>query len=243
MRLSMDPQISGFTVGEANILRKAVAKKKADVLQKGKELFYSKGLERGTSEKLLDYVWNKQIMSQAGYAFSDIHAVAYSYIALQEMNLCYFYPSIIWKCACLSVDAGAVNEEDYYNLVDTGIIELTDEEDKREQNKIQYGKIAAAISRFKEISTIELPDINNARFGFTPDVENNSIMFGLRGIARLGEQIINDIILRRPYASLQDFINKMQTKDGKKLISKDRIVNLIKAGAFDKVENKNFNIH
>lgn len=238
MRLSMDPNISGFTVGEANILRKAVAKKKADVLQKGKELFYSKGLERGTSEKLLDYVWNKQIMSQAGYAFSDIHAVAYSYIALQEMNLCYFYPSIIWKCACLSVDAGAVNEEDYYNLVDTGIIELTDEEDKREQNKIQYGKMAAAISRFKEISTIELPDINNARFGFTPDVENNSIMFGLRGIARLGEQIINDIILRRPYASLEDFINKMQTKDGKKLISKDRIVNLIKAGAFDKVENK-----
>lgn len=66
MRLSMDPHISNFDMGEANILRKAVAKKKADVLQKGKELFYNKGLAAGTSLTLLDYVWNKQIMLQAG---------------------------------------------------------------------------------------------------------------------------------------------------------------------------------
>ena len=238
MRMSMDPQISGFTVGEANILRKAVAKKKADLLQQGKELFYTKGLSLGTREQLLDYVWNKQILLQAGYSFSDIHAVAYSYIALQEMNLSYFYPSIVWKCACLSVDAGAVNEEDYYNLVDTGVIELTDEDDKRDQNKVQYGKMAAAISRYKEFTNIELPDINTARFGFTPDVEGNSIMFGLRGISRVGEQNINDIVINRPYLSLEHFLFKMTTKDGKKLISKDRVVNLIKAGAFDKLENK-----
>lgn len=238
MRMSMDPHISGFTVGEANILRKAVAKKKADVLQKGKELFYSKGLALGTREQMLDYIWNKQIMLQAGYSFSDIHAVAYSYIALQEMNLSYFYPSIAWKCACLSVDAGAVNEEDYYNLVDTGVIELTDEEDKRDQNKVQYGKMAAAISRYKEFTNIELPDINIARFGFTPDIEHNSIMFGMRGISRVGEQNITDIVVNRPYKSLQNFLDKMQTKDGKKLISKDRVVNLIKAGAFDALEGK-----
>lgn len=238
MRLSMDQHISGFTVGEANILRKAVAKKKADLLQKGKELFYNKGLALGSREQFLDYVWNKQFMLQAGYSFSDIHAVAYSYIALQEMNLSYFYPSIYWKCACLSVDAGAVNEEDYYNLVDTGVIELVDEDDKREQNKIQYGKMAAAISRYQEFINVELPDINVARTGFTPDLEANSIMFGMKGIARVGEQNIGDIVINRPYTSLQDFIDKMQTKDGKKLISKDRIINLIKAGSFDKVENK-----
>lgn len=66
MLLSMDKNISNFDMGEANILRKAVAKKKFDVLQKGKELFYSKGLDAGTSMKMLDYVWNKQIMLQAG---------------------------------------------------------------------------------------------------------------------------------------------------------------------------------
>lgn len=66
MMLSMDPNISNFTIGEANILRKAVAKKKRDVLQKGKELFYNKGMEQGTSMALLDYVWNVQVMRQAG---------------------------------------------------------------------------------------------------------------------------------------------------------------------------------
>ncbi len=154
------------------------------------------------------------------------------------MNLSFFYPSIYWKCACLSVDAGAINEEDYYNLVDTGIIELTDDDDKREQNKVQYGKMASAISKFKSYIDIELPDINTARFGFTPDVDHNCIMFGIRGISRVGENIINEIILNRPYTSLEDFIRKMTTHDGKKLISKDRVVNLIKAGAFDRLENK-----
>ena len=155
------------------------------------------------------------------------------------MNLCYFYPSIYWKCACLSVDAGAINEEDYYNLVEDGIIELTDDEDRREQNKVQYGKMASAIIKARtEGLGVSLPDINSSRFGFTPDVERNTILFGLRGIARLGENIINDIILHRPYTSLDHFCKRMVTKDGKKLISKDRIVNLIKAGAFDRLENK-----
>lgn len=239
MRLSMDSNISGFSITEANILRKAVAKKKKDVLEKGHKLFYEKGKELGTSQALLDYVWNVQIMRQAGYSFSVIHTTAYSYIALQEMNLSFYYPSIYWKTACLSVDAGAVNEEDYYNLVEDDIIDLVDDDDKREQNKVQYGKIASAISKFKDYINIELPDINIARFGFTPNAAENSIVFGLKGIARIGDQIINDIIFHRPYNSLQDFINKMVSSDGKKkLISKDKVVNLIKAGAFDKIENK-----
>lgn len=238
MRMSMDPHISGFDVSEANILRKAVAKKKADVLQKGKELFYNKGLSLGTSMNLLDYVWNKQIMLQAGYAFSDIHAVAYSYIALQEMNLAYYYPSIYWKTACITVDAGALNEEDYYNLIEEGVIELADEDDVREQTKVQYGKIASAIIKFRKYGNVELPDINTSRFGFTPNEDNDTITYGLRGISRIGEQLIKDIIIRQPFASLDDFITKMTTKDGKKLISKDKVVNLIKAGAFDNIEQK-----
>ena len=66
MKLAMDERVAGFSIGEANILRKAVAKKKRDLLEKGKNLFYEKGLARGTSIKLLDYVWNTQIMRQAG---------------------------------------------------------------------------------------------------------------------------------------------------------------------------------
>ena len=237
MRMVMDSHISGFSVGEANKIRKAVAKKKPKLMAEVKELFYSKGLGRGTRECMLDYVWNKQILPQAGYSFSDIHAVAYSYIAVQEMNLCYFYPSIYWKCACLSVDAGAINEEDYYNLVNEGIIDITDEDDKRDQNKIQYGKMASAIIKARQYMSIELPDINSAKFGFYPNAEDNSITYGLKGIARIGDNIIQEIILNRPYKSLNDFLLKLNS-GAKKLISKDKVVNLIKAGAFDKIENK-----
>lgn len=238
MRLSMDPHIAGFSIGEANILRKAVAKKKRELLDKGKELFYTKGQELGTSINLLNYVWDVQIMRQAGYSFSDIHTTAYSYIAIQEMNLSYFYPSIYWKTACLSVDAGAVNVEDFYNLVNTGILQLADEDDMREQTKVKYGQIAYSIIKFRQYGNVELPNISSSRFGFTPNEERNSIMYGLRGIARIGEQIIRDIIINQPYSSVQDFVKKMTTSDGKKLISKDKVVNLIKAGAFDTVENK-----
>ena len=238
MRLSMDEHIAGFTIGEANILRKAVAKKKRKVLEEGKELFYKKGEERGTSHNLLDYVWNVQIMREAGYSFSDIHTTAYSYIALQEMNLSYFYPSIYWKTACLSVDAGAVNPEDFYNLVNTGVLQLADEDDAREQTKVKYGEIAKAIIKFRQFGSVDLPNISSSRFGFTPDEKHNTIVYGLRGISRIGEQIIHDIIINQEFSSVQDFVNKMTTTEGKKLISKDKIVNLIKAGAFDTIENK-----
>lgn len=66
MRLAMDEKISGFSVKEANVLRKAVAKKKADVLAQAKDLFYEKGMNRGTRLVFLNYVWNKQFQRQAG---------------------------------------------------------------------------------------------------------------------------------------------------------------------------------
>lgn len=154
------------------------------------------------------------------------------------MNLSYFYPSIYWKTACLSVDAGAVNSEDFYNLVNTGILQLADEDDAREQTKVKYGEIAKAIIKFRNFGNVNLPNISSSRFGFTPDEKRNTIVYGLRGISRIGEQIIHDIIINQEFTSVQDFVNKMTTTDGKKLISKDKIVNLIKAGAFDTIENK-----
>lgn len=66
MKLSMDDKISGFTVGEANRLRQAIAKKKKDLLKKVKDLFFSKGKQLGTSDKMLDYVWNVQFKKSFG---------------------------------------------------------------------------------------------------------------------------------------------------------------------------------
>ena len=66
MQLVMDEKITGFTLNEANSLRKAIAKKKADVLIKTKELYYEKGRGLKTNPYLLDYVWNIQIGRQIG---------------------------------------------------------------------------------------------------------------------------------------------------------------------------------
>jgi DNA polymerase-3 subunit alpha len=238
MMLTMDPKIANFSLNDANYLRKAIGKKDFETLQKTKQMFYEKGDEIKTSRYLLDYVWNVQIGRQIGYAFSILHTMAYSTITLQQMNLVHKYPSIYWKTACLSVNAGAINEEDFYNLVEEGVIELSDEDDVRSSKKIQYGKVASAIGDMRGSIEVLQPDINLSRMGFTPDAQKNVILYGLKGITRVGDNIIQEIILNRPYTSLQDFIEKMTTNDDKKLISKDKVVNLIKAGAFDRLENK-----
>jgi DNA polymerase-3 subunit alpha len=238
MLLSMDPNIAGFSVKDANKLRKAIAKKKADVMEEVRQLFYSMGTERGTSQAMLDYVWKVQMLRQAGYSFSVLHTMGYSTIALQEMNLVHQFPDIYWKTACLSTNANAVNEEDYEFLIEEEIITELDEEDKKEGNKVQYGKVASALIDFKQQDTkIILPNINKSKLGFAPDLENNAILFGLKGITKIGTDLIMEIFKRRPFASLNDFINKMNSGE-KSLISKDKIVKLIKSGCSNKVEKK-----
>lgn len=155
-------------------------------------------------------------------------------MALQEMNLAAFYPIIYWNCACLSVDASATSEEDFYNLLDEGIMDITDEDDIREANKMDYAKVASAINSFKDTIKIELPDINTSRLGFTPNADTNSILYGLKGITRITTPVIQEIMMNRPYTSLEDFCNKVT----KRIITKDKVINLIKCGAFNKIEGR-----
>lgn len=240
MMMVMDEKIAGFDVVESNALRKAIAKKKKDILEKTKKKYFEKGRGLGNSENILNYVWDYQIARQIGYSFSVLHTIGYSLIAVQEMNLAYRFPLIYWNTACLSVNAGAINEEDYTNLINEGIIDVSDEKDQRKSGKVQYGKIASAIGKFRhELNlNVELPDINIAKFGFTPNEEENSVVFGLKSITKIGDKLIDNIIKSRPYNSLQDFLDKMKDEEGRKLISKDRVVILIKAGSFDKLESK-----
>lgn len=234
MQIVMDPQISGFDMKEANKLRKTIAKKKFREIEQVRQLFYEKGLALGTRKELLDYVWNVQVSMQLGYSFSEIHTTAYALIALQEMNLAYHYPIIYWNCACLSVDASAINSQDFYNLIEEEIIDIDVNEKKKVQNKMDYAKIATALDKFKHVCNIELPDINKSRLSFTPDVETNSILYGLKGITRITEPVIEEIMLNRPFKSLEDFLNKVS----RRVVTKDKIINLIKTGAFNKIEKK-----
>ena len=214
MQLSMDPQISNFSIPEANKLRKAIGKKSEKVMLETKKDFFEKGKSAGASDALLNYVWNVQIKRQLGYSFSKNHTMPYSIIALQQMNLSYHYPTIYWNTACLLMNSGSADE------------------DQETQQATDYGRIAAAIgtimSRGIEVS---LPHINKSKFGFAPDVKNNRILFGLKGINKIGNDLCIEIIRNRPYASVFDLLNKVK-------VSKDKVINLIKAGAFDEIEDK-----
>lgn len=214
MELVMDKDIANFSLTEADKLRKAIGKKSEKVMKEIRDIYFEKGKENNTSENLLNYVWNIQIQRQLGYSFSKNHTLPYSIIALQEMNLAYHYPIIYWNTACLSVNSGSADE------------------DQLKEQSTDYGKIASAIGGMKARGIeISLPNINESKFGFAPDAKNNRILFGMKGINKIGTDLCIEIMRQRPYKSLKDFLSKVK-------ISKDKVVSLIKSGAFDEIENK-----
>ena len=181
----MIPEFTAYDVPHANKIRKIIAKKKMKEIASAREEYFRIGAERGVSEDILHYIWDVQIKRQLGYSFSIPHTTAYSLIALQEMNLNYRYPSILGDCLFNSQPGGA---------------------DEESGGTTNYGKLSAAIGRIKRQGiNVELPDINKAKFGFTPDSETNTILYGLKGISDVGDKIVNKIISNRPFNSFKDF--------------------------------------
>ena len=70
MLLSMDKRVSGFSLKQANKLRKAIAKKKADVLEETKTLFFESCKEQGTRDIIAKYIWEEEFGMSFGYSFS-----------------------------------------------------------------------------------------------------------------------------------------------------------------------------
>lgn len=215
MLLSMDEKIAGFDVKWANKLRKAIAKKSEKAMQECYDKFFAQGKELGTREELLNYVWNIQIKRQLGYSFSILHTLAYSIVALQELQLNYNYNPLYWQTACLSVNAGGQEQES---------------EDAKNKGT-DYGKIAAAIGNIRQRGIeVSLPDINKASFGFTPDLDNNAIIFGLKGMNGVGDELVHLLIEHRPYVSFDDFLKRMLDT---KIVKNAQMLQLIKGGCFD----------
>lgn len=153
-------------------------------------------------------------------SFSKNHTMPYSGICIQEMNLADKFDKIYWNTSCLTVNAGA------------------DEENEHNKNT-QYGKIAKAIGEIqKRGQQIALPNINKAKFGFIPDIENQEIIFGLKGICGIGDDDANFIVKNQPYKNFEDFLFKNEIDKTNK-IGNSAIITLIKAGAFDRILNKN----
>lgn len=159
------------------------------------------------------------------------------------MNLARFYPVIFWNTANLIVDSGGdqldlgetEDEEESIDDVDMSLsddenAEAEEQEEKTKNKSANYDKIAAVIGKFRNYGIIvSPPDINESSFTFTPIVEDSRILYGLRGITGIGTDVIKAIILNRPYKSMDDFLARVKIK-------KPQMVNLIKCGAFDKIE-------
>jgi DNA polymerase-3 subunit alpha len=213
MLLSMDKRIAGFDTGDATLLRKTVAKRSEDALKKTLKLLHEKSSELGVRKEVIDYFWNVQVSRMLNYAFSSPHVLAYSLIALIQLNMNLYYNPLYWKTAVLSVNSGSSEVE----------------EDSKAKTT-DYGKTASAIGRLKAFGTkIDLPLINKAHFSFVPNIDSNSIVYGLKGINGIGDEIISEIIKYRPYSSFDDFHERLyQTK----IIAKGQLIKLIKAGSF-----------
>lgn len=158
------------------------------------------------------------------------HALAYSFVGIQTLYLATNFPEVFWNCACLIVNAGGSElleeiDEDEEN-------DITDETQEKVKNKtVNYGKISTAIGETKKKNISVLPpDINTSSLIFSPDLKTQSIIYGLKGITRVGTQLVYNIINNRPYTSIEDFLEKVK-------VNKTQMISLIKAGAFDNIYN------
>lgn len=232
MQLVQMPECGGFNLGWADRLRKSIAKKNPAEYEQLTKEYFENVKEKALSENLCNYVWNVLVAMSRGYGFNASHTLAYSLIGLQEMNLAYKFPIIFWNCACLITDSGGAEDEDDDDI-DEFVIYEDDIEDKSKKRKgNNYDKLATAIGKMRtEGINIMPPDINNSAYTFYPDVENNKILFGLRGLLNVGDEVIASIIENRPYSSPRDFLNKVKPK-------KLAMISLIKAGAFDNMMDR-----
>ena len=217
MRMLMDNKICGFSLKEANAARKIVGKKQ---MAKIPEL-HQQILDKATSPALGKYIWECGVGPQMGYSFSIIHALAYSFIGAQTIYIATHWNPIYWNTACLIVNSASLEDE-----------EDGDDDGNTKDKSTDYSKLAKAIgditSRGIKVSLI---DINKSGFSFEPDELNNEILFGLKGVNKIGGPVIDQIISGRPYTGIIDFINRCP-------LNKTQMVSLIKSGAFDKIDNK-----
>ena len=227
MLMLMDENICGFSLKEANTSRKIIGKKQVDKIPALREQV----LSRAKSPVLGRYVWKYGVGPQVGYSFSLIHALAYSFVGAQTLYLATNWNPIYWDTACLIVNSGSLEgdttDENGELLYDVDESEENDADAKKKTVGTDYAKVAKAVNDIIEAGiTVSLIDINSSGFGFEPDVKNNRILFGMKALLNVNDDLVREIIDKRPYSSIKDFYNRIKPK-------KQAMVSLIKAGAFD----------
>ena len=199
-------KLSGFTAGEADILRRAMGKKKRAELEKQKQGFIAGALKNGIPKEVAASIFLK-IEPFAEYGFNKSHAAAYAIISYQTAFLKTYYPKEFFA-ASMTMDISNQN------------------------------KLSEFHEELKRINiNVVRPDINKcfADFQFNED----NFYYALGGIKSVGYEAISNVVKERTengeFKSINDFLNRVNPKD----INKLQLEGLVKAGAFDNInENR-----
>ena len=200
--------LAGYTLGRSDLLRRAMSKKKGDVMQRERQNFVcgneAEGVpgcvKNGIPEKTANKIYDEMI-DFAKYAFNKSHAAAYAVVAYQTAYLKYYYPVEFMAALMTSVIDNPPKVSEYiYACRQMGIEILP-------------------------------PDINKGAGNFS--VDGGNIRYGLAAIKSIGRPVIQAIITEReergPFKNLKDFIERLSGKE----VNKRTIESFIKAGAFD----------
>ncbi len=200
--------LGGYTMGRSDLVRRAMSKKKASVMEQeranfvhGNEAEHVPGcVANGISEQVADHIYDT-MTDFAKYAFNKSHAACYAVVAYQTAYLKYYYPVEFMAALLTSVIDNASKVSEYIMVCRSMGIQILP------------------------------PDINEGEAGFS--VSNGAIRYALTAIKNVGRPIIAAIVEERNahgnYQSLKDFIERTQGND----VNKRAIENFIKAGAFD----------
>ena len=201
-------RLAGFSLGQADMIRRAMSKKKHKVIDAERVAFVhgdpERGIEgavkRGVPESVANSIYD-EILDFASYAFNKAHAVSYAIVAYRTAYMKRRYPRQ-YMAALLS------------SVLDNSV------------------KIAEYIAECRDMGIRLLPpDINESGADFT--VSGDNIRFGLVAIKNIGRGFINELIAERtgdgPFRSFEDFCRRMSGKD----LNKRAVENLIRAGSFD----------
>ncbi|MDP4118558.1 MAG: DNA polymerase III subunit alpha [Bacillota bacterium] len=204
--------LAGYSFGRADLVRRAMSKKKMEVMEKERDYFVNGivgengeveldgAVRRGVDAKTANEIFDGMI-DFAKYAFNKSHAACYAVIAYETAYLKYKYPTY-FMAALLS-----------------SVLSITDKVTRYIMDCTKMG--------------IELkpPDINESIDGFS--VDEHSIRFGLAGIANVGYNLVDVIVKERQargkFKSFDDFANRMQVRE----LNKRAVECMIKAGAMD----------
>ena len=201
-------RLGGYSLGQADMVRRAMSKKKVKDIEREREAFIRGDQSRGISgciangipADVAEAIYD-EIYDFANYAFNKAHAVCYAVVAYQTAWFKYHYP------------------REYMAALLTSVLDNTD-------------KVSEYINECRDMGIALLPpDVNRSRDSFT--VEEGGIRFGLVAIKNIGRGFIQNMVREREehglFTGFQDFCQRMYDYD----INKRAVENLIRAGAFD----------